>query len=198
MEDNKKTGPASPAIDDSNDTSDAWYKKGRQYKKAGDYSNAIVCFQSMLQKSANDTVALNEFYKCCILEGRLKEGIDAVNKLVRLYVNASKKTEALTVYGELMQSQAKHCFEQDVQIILSEWLEEFEDFEGAVTALMNYADRYKHDKRAPDLLLRAALICQNRLDDKEQTQQIADLISERYPDSKAAEEAALLFFDTHV
>ena len=173
----------------------SWFEKGRLFKRQKDYNNAIVCFQTMLKSNGTDRLALNELYKCCLLVGRSKEGIDAVNRLMRLFVDEAEKMEALTMYGELTQLQPKHTFDQEVQVRLADWLTEVGDFGGAVTACTNYADRYPVDKRSPDLLLRAARLCNDELKDKPQTQIIVARISEQYPNSKAAEEAAVLFFN---
>ena len=175
-----------------------WYEKGRFFKKEGDLNNAIVCFQTILKNEPGNVIALNELYKCCLLEGRVKEGIDAVNALIKIYVSEFKKTEALTVYGELLQSQPDHCLDQADQVQLADWLEEFEDFAGAVAALTNYAKRYPHDKRSSDLLLRAAKICEYELGVHDQATAIAETISEKYPDSSAAGEAAMIFFKNQV
>jgi tetratricopeptide (TPR) repeat protein len=176
----------------------SWFEKGRYFKKQKDYNNAIVCFQTMLKANPQDTLALNELYKCCLLVGRSKEGVDTVNALMRFYVIDEKKLEALTVYGELMQLKPEHAFDQDLQLALIDWLEEVEDFEGSLSALRNYALRYPHDKRVPDLLLRAARLCHEKLKDKTRTREFTEIISSQYPDSRAAGEAALLFFDSEV
>lgn len=180
------------------DNRTGWYEKGRLFKKQKDYGNAIVCFQAMLKGNAKDPLALNELYKCYLLEGRTKEGIDAVNSLMRLYVADNKKIEALTVYGELMQLQPRHTFDQNDQMLLVDWLDEVKDHEAALAALDNYAARYPHDKRVPDLMLRAARICHEKLKDADRTHAYVELISQKYPESRAAGEAALLFFDSKV
>lgn len=171
-----------------------WFEKGRGFKKEGDLQNAIICFQTLLKAAPDDLPGLNELYKCCLLAKRQKEAIDTVNKLMRLYVQGQKKMEALMVYGELLQVEKAHCFDQAVQLQITDWLESVEDWGSAVHALENYGQRYPHDKRVPDLLLRAARLAQDRLHDGASVKRLTDWISEKYPDSKAAGEAALLFF----
>src|SRR5688572_7844218 len=104
-------------------TRDSWFVKGRNFKRDGDYKYGFLCFKSLLKETPGDTATLSELYKCCLLAKRLKEGVDAVNQLMRIYVNGKKKMEALMVYGELIQAEPRHSFDQDVQITLTDWLE---------------------------------------------------------------------------
>ncbi len=137
-----------------------WVDKGRRFKQQGDFTSAIVCFENMLKEDVDNPLALNELYKCCLCDRRKREAIDAMNRLMAIYIRQEKKSEALTLYGELMQTDGDHSFQQEAQTILIDWLEAYNDHAGAITAVKNYVKRYPHDRHAAGILNRGIAVAE--------------------------------------
>ncbi|MBD3161506.1 MAG: tetratricopeptide repeat protein [Candidatus Eisenbacteria bacterium] len=62
-------------------------------------------------------------------------------------------------------------------------------WETALERLLSFPDRYPGDARAPLVLIEAAGIAENRLDDPERAAEILEGVAERYPNSPIAERA---------
>ena len=167
-------------------------KKGREFKALGEFDSALACFNLALEIDREHPIALRESFKVHLLKDDIPKAEQTINKLMGFYAARGKKNEALILFSEVMRVLPMHTFNIKSQKIISEWLNEIGDHRSALIAYRNFAYKFGKHPFAATSLLKAGLLCQDKLENPKLASKIFQLLLKNFPNSPEAIQAKQL------
>ncbi|MEK7275145.1 MAG: tetratricopeptide repeat protein, partial [Candidatus Desantisbacteria bacterium] len=187
-----------------------YFEIGKIFDMVKDYQNTVSFYQEGISRFPNDNNAPSYLLENArIWANKLKDDNKAIKsyesvvaaypkseqapialfELGKIFEGLKRYEQVIEAYGKIVKEYPQSPISPSALITIGECHEKISDYEQAVTVYQKLYQEYPKDSRVPEVLYRAAQLCEENLNNNDKAIEIYQLILKNFSDSQCAKKA---------
>ncbi|MEK7814210.1 MAG: tetratricopeptide repeat protein, partial [Candidatus Desantisbacteria bacterium] len=187
-----------------------YFEIGKIFDMVKDYQNTVSFYQEGISRFPNDNNAPSYLLENArIWANKLKDDNKAIKsyesvvaaypkseqapialfELGKIFEGLKRYEQVIEAYGKIVKEYPQSPISPSALITIGECHEKISDYEQAVTVYQRLYQEYPKDSRVPEVLYRAAQLCEENLNNNDKAIEIYQLILKNFSDSQCAKKA---------